>query len=669
MRSNKAVRYSCSPEGAITFDSGKLYGQKAGTATITVSAMDGSGVYATKQINVKESKESYVGVTGLQWDEIQEFTLRIGGDEKDKTHQCVVTALPENASNPMINWKSGDTGIATVENGLVTAVGKGTTYIIATSDDNASCSRSYFVTVKRAVTGITWENESSGSITMNRGDSKQLNAVVSPADADNTRINWKSDDKKVVTVDDFGNVYAVGAGTTTVWAVSDDNPNISIGMVITVKVPVEAVKVSTDEVELTAGGTATVKAWVLPEDTTENKTIIWESKDPGIATVEDGVITAVKAGTTTILAKNSASGKHAEINVTVNKAIVSLAGAVITLERESVPFNGQAQPPRIKKVMLGGVEIAAQNDEVSADDYVDVKEYNVIITGKGDYTGTASVKYSITKPKVIVTAGTAKLTNRAYDGTAYMKTEGNLEITGVPAGNRLRVTALPETVEVENKNAGEKVYVLKLKLEGEDADNAELATESIELKGVITKRGVTLANMKFKTKYYDGSKYMVLTSTKGVITGGVLDGDEVAFETKQNNYVITGTKNAGEKRRKLTRGLWNVTGKDAANYQVAAGPVATGSIKKITVKTVTLKNTAVRYTGKAQKPVISKIVGDNGSKVLLKNCKVQYYRNGKTTTDFKSKGVITVKVTGVGSADATIGRNWTGAVSVKYTIK
>ena len=37
--------------------------------------------------------------------------------------------------------------------------------------------------------------------------------------------------------------------------------------------------------------------------------------------------------------------------------------------------------------------------------------------------------------------------------------------------------------------------------------------------------------------------------------------------------------------------------------------------------------------------------------------------------DFKSKGTITVKVTGVGSADAKIGRNWTGSVSVKYTIK
>ena len=587
----KAVIYTCVPEGAITFDNGKMYGQKVGTATITVSATDGSGVYARKEITVRD----YVGVTGLKCDEIEDFKLRIGGDEKDKTHQCDVTALPENASNPMINWESEDTGVATVENGLVTAVGKGTTHIIARSDDNPSCYRQYYVTVERAVTGITWENEATGSIIMNRGDEKKLSVVVSPTTADNTWINWKSDDKRVVTVDDLGYVNAVGAGTTNVWAVSDDNPNLSVSMEITVIVPVKEVVASCNTLTLGTGETATVNAWVSPEDTTENKTITWESADPSIATVEDGVITAKIPGTTKIIAKNNASGKYAEIAVTVD---------------------------------------------------------------------------ATAKPKVTVAVGTAKLINRAYDGTADMKTEGMLEVTGIPEGSDIRVDALPETVQVGDKNAGEKTYVLKIKLEGEDADKVELVTESIELKGIISKKGVTLADMKFKPKYYDGSKYMVLTSTKGVITGGVIDGDDVAFETKQDNYVITGTKNAGDKKRKLTRGLWSVTGKDAANYQVAAGPIATGTIKKITVKKVTLKKATVTYVkGKAQKPVISSIVGDNGSKILQKNCKVQYYRNGKATTDFTSKGVITVKVTGVGSADTKIGRNWSGSVSVKYTIK
>ena len=129
----------------------------------------------------------------------------------------------------------------------------------------------------------------------------------------------------------------------------------------------------------------------------------------------------------------------------------------------------------------------------------------------------------------------------------------------------------------------------------------------------------------------------------------------------------TGTKSAGQKKRKLTAGLWEITGKDAGNYKLAAGPVATGTIKKIVVKSVTLKAASAKYDGKAHKPVISKITGTDDVKVLAKNCKIEYLRNGKATTDFKSKGTITVKVTGTGSEET--GSNWKGSASATFTIK
>ena len=160
---------------------------------------------------------------------------------------------------------------------------------------------------------------------------------------------------------------------------------------------------------------------------------------------------------------------------------------------------------------------------------------------------------------------------------------------------------------------------------------------------------------------------MILTTQEGTIKSGLIEGDDVNFKTKQANWVITGTKSAGNKRRALTRGCWNVTGKDAANYKLAKGPTATGTIKKVVVKKVTLKATTVKYNGKAQKPVIKAITGSEGKKILQKNCKIEYLRDGKTTADFKSKGKITVKVTGVGTKET--GSNWKGTVSVTYTIK
>lgn len=211
-----------------------------------------------------------------------------------------------------------------------------------------------------------------------------------------------------------------------------------------------------------------------------------------------------------------------------------------------------------------------------------------------------------------------------------------------------------------NVNAG----TASVKITGK---GAEALGESKEATFTIAKKGITLEDMKFKDKYYNGSKYMVLTTQEGTIKSGLVKGDDVKFTTKRNDYVITGTKSAGQKKRKLTAGLWEITGKDAGNYKLAAGPVATGTIKKIVVKSVTLKAASAKYDGKAHKPVISKITGTNNVKVLVKNCKVEYLRNGKATKDFTSKGKITVKVTGTGSE--TTGTNWKGTATAVFTIQ
>ena len=176
----------------------------------------------------------------------------------------------------------------------------------------------------------------------------------------------------------------------------------------------------------------------------------------------------------------------------------------------------------------------------------------------------------------------------------------------------------------------------------------------------IAKKGLTTSGLKFKNKYYDGSKYMELVSQTPTVTG-VIDGDEVVVKTKLPKYVIKGTKSPGNKSRKLTVGMFTISGKDAANYRIAAGTTASGTIKKVSVSKVTLKNTTVAYNGKSQKPVIASILGNNKSKILQKNCEIKYTRDGKETRDFKSKGTIIVIVTGQ--------TNWKGSKSVKYTIK
>ncbi len=69
-------------------------------------------------------------------------------------------------------------------------------------------------------------------------------------------------------------------------------------------------------VTLKKGETKTLTAKILPENAYD-KTVIWTSGDDKIATVKDGVVTAVEAGTVEITVTSTASGVSAKCRITV----------------------------------------------------------------------------------------------------------------------------------------------------------------------------------------------------------------------------------------------------------------------------------------------------------------------------------------------------------------
>ena len=62
------------------------------------------------------------------------------------------------------------------------------------------------------------------SIELNSGGTMMLACMVSPSNATNTAIRWESENESVATVDN-GLVTAVGAGSTAITAISEDNPS------------------------------------------------------------------------------------------------------------------------------------------------------------------------------------------------------------------------------------------------------------------------------------------------------------------------------------------------------------------------------------------------------------------------------------------------------------
>lgn len=127
---------------------------------------------------------------------------------------------PKNATDldGQIQWSSNDDTVATVdEDGVVTAVGKGTTQISAvyTYEGTQKPAVDYTLQVEDAaveVTGITASNLELNYV----GDSKNIGASVLPANATDKTLSYKSSNEKTVTVDEKGQVTAINAGTCTI---------------------------------------------------------------------------------------------------------------------------------------------------------------------------------------------------------------------------------------------------------------------------------------------------------------------------------------------------------------------------------------------------------------------------------------------------------------------
>ena len=93
-------------------------------------------------------------------------------------------------------------------------------------------------------------------------------------------------------------------------------------------VPVTGVSLDRTEMTLTVGGTGTLTATVAPATATD-KSVTWSSSDTTVATVADGVVTAVAVGTATVTVTTADGGKTAACSVTVKAAETAPEGTVV----------------------------------------------------------------------------------------------------------------------------------------------------------------------------------------------------------------------------------------------------------------------------------------------------------------------------------------------------
>ena len=200
-----------------------------------------------------------------------------------------------------VTWTSSDESVATVsDEGVVTAVGNGTSTITATSG-GATATGDVMVAQDASLIEVMPASARFEAI----GQTLQLEAVVYDPDGSaisEAEINWTSGDPLVVTVDDEGVLTAVGQGMTKVTAeLGEASTSIPVAVMQEVAdlevAPATAALVVGDTLQITTRATD-----ALGVEVAEAK-IDWSSSDEDAATVDAaGVVIAVGAGAATITA-------------------------------------------------------------------------------------------------------------------------------------------------------------------------------------------------------------------------------------------------------------------------------------------------------------------------------------------------------------------------------
>ena len=216
-----------------------------------------------------------------------------------ETFKLNATVSPDNATDKAVIWSSSDAGIASVEDGVVTAIKAGSASITAASRDGgakASCS----VTVTSREIAVERITLTRTELNMTVGRAYTIKATVEPENATDKIVQWTTNNPSVATVED-GTVTAVGPGAASITATAGGK---NASCTVTVKeatIPVRSITLDQTSISVLEGESATLTATVKPDDATD-KTVTWTSSDTRVATVFGGTVTGIAPGTVTVTA-------------------------------------------------------------------------------------------------------------------------------------------------------------------------------------------------------------------------------------------------------------------------------------------------------------------------------------------------------------------------------
>lgn len=316
---DKTIRWTSSDESVVTVTPTTSNSEEAvavtatgkgGTATITATAWNGTAAECSITVPIHIESISLPAAKTM---------------EKDATTVLEVTYNPENTTDDKtVTWTSDNENVATVnpETGVITALKEGTANITAVTTKTAV---PYTATTEITVLEKHLDEELGSQIAFAdleepvlKGQTVDMSGLLNLADimeanqiTDGITITWSSSDEDVASVDQSGTVLGLSEGETVITAVitATNGYGEVIGeypvstTVVIKEIPLETIAFNKVITEMQVGTVDTLQIIYNPEDTTDLKDVDWSSSDADVISVDDGKLTALKAGKAKITAK------------------------------------------------------------------------------------------------------------------------------------------------------------------------------------------------------------------------------------------------------------------------------------------------------------------------------------------------------------------------------
>lgn len=312
------------------------------------------------------------------------------------------------------------------------------------------------------------------TITIAKDDTRKLTATLTPSDADSTVV-WTSSNEAVAKVGQDGTVTAVGKGTAVITAASGET---SASCTVNVTLPLKSITISGTASTLKKGTTATLTVSYDPADTTDNKTVVWSSSDPGKATVKS-------TGTNTAIVEALADG-----SVTIT-ATVGSKSATYTIN--------------VKEVKLERIEIKS-----AATIHRGEEEVLQVTYVPEDTTDDKTVIWSSSDPDIVSVDGSGKVKAIAVGGANITAKVGNAQaVCAVTVDAPLKAIIPTETkMNLVKKQTGTITYTLNPE-DTTDSKDVTFSSDNVNVATVNPSSGEV-------TAVAEGTATVTLTGANGV---------------------------------------------------------------------------------------------------------------------------------------------------------